>query len=33
MGNYKSVSAEIKRGIDIVFVENMEQVIAQALVS
>ena len=27
------ISAEIKRGIEIVFVENMEQVIAQALVS
>ena len=29
----EEISAEIKRGIDIVFVENMEQVIAQALVS
>lgn len=29
----EEISAEIKRGIDIVFVENMEQVLAQALVS
>ena len=29
----EDISAEIKRGIDIVFVENMEQVLAQALVS
>lgn len=29
----EEISAEIKRGIDIVFVEHMEQVIAQALVS
>ena len=29
----EEISAEIKRGIKIVFVENMEQVIAQALVS
>ena len=27
------ISTEIKKGIEIVFVENMEQVIAQALVS
>ena len=26
----EEISAEIKRGIEIVFVENMEQVIAQA---